>query len=352
MGIPSSWSNNRVKSHRLPWNPGTYIRSFSEHSCRCSRSYKTVELYNMLCAYQQPQSLETLEYHLLNDTSSAKENYYRNSASATNSRVIWTGADGDGKYNYYVKPRYSLGHLVDILRNRRLSDARLKWGNLLEPTAVLAAINAMAQYSKRSFSCKEVGLCTSEALLDEAKVYGLNGIERKQVRLLEKIHAYGGRLGASPDALFEFDDDTTEVLEVKNKFPFFLKNGKTFWKHKDSYNLHMTTEIWEMPQIQFQIFLAGFKCKCAMYLRLTHDAGAKFCRIRRDDVVIVTILELIVQFYERYVKRKIRPGTNWSYKNKLVRKLEAKLSKMSNPSRKFTYKFNANLKSSSIQRMK
>eukprot|EP00924_Labyrinthula_sp_SR-Ha-C_P005221 snap_masked-scaffold_1-processed-gene-24.56-mRNA-1 protein AED:1.00 eAED:1.00 QI:0/0/0/0/1/1/2/0/420 len=312
---------------------------------------KTLDVFESLTKFTQPLTFNEMFENLYAHTVNAVDYFDFRKNSEAKARITWERSGTDRAQCFTSNKRFNFGEIESLTHNRSIDEIRLGWGKLMEPTAILAAINFMSKISKQHFSCHEVGMYTSEALLASKKISKVSGIQRKQLILLQQLHSYGGRLGASPDALFKFDDGTTEVVEVKNKCPFYFRKLSIQKNVPDDRFIDDCVPVWYMPQIQLEIFCAGFQCKKALFLRLYERAGAKVFRVRRNDLLILTMLEQLVSFYKKYVIPGVRPSRDWSYKQKLVRKLESKLKSMRDPSRKHIYDLDIKIDEAKLQRL-
>eukprot|EP00924_Labyrinthula_sp_SR-Ha-C_P005222 augustus_masked-scaffold_1-processed-gene-24.10-mRNA-1 protein AED:1.00 eAED:1.00 QI:0/-1/0/0/-1/1/1/0/379 len=312
--------------------------------------YKSLKIYKMLRNYKQPENLHKLKSRLLLDLLPARTEFMEDEEQDTGQRVLWYQEEENPRCKTRLLRDFQLGGFDKFFKGRNLSSLRLLWGNLLEPTAVLAAINWASENFNVGFVCYETGIFLSEALT-ETNRNGLSQLHKMQLRLLDDLHELGCRLGASPDALLKFRNGSRLVIEVKNVFPFYNRHGTYAVKPRKWNRMHDAVPVWDMPQLQLEIFCAGFKCDSAIYVRLTQNAGAKLCKVKRDDNFIVNMLQQILNFYRVYVIQGRVPKSNWSYKQKLVRKLESKLRKMRIQRRSYTYESYAVIAPSMIQRL-
>lgn len=114
-----------------------------------------------------------------------------------------TEEDGDGDGNRH-------GMKLPVADMSSVHRLRMKWGHTQEPISILSAVN---YFTKLGGMVSEVGLCALEAHTDDLAVVYPTAAESS---------SYLPLIGASPDAMLQWENGVQEVIEVKNHSPFFF----------------------------------------------------------------------------------------------------------------------------------
>jgi hypothetical protein len=160
-------------------------------------------------------------------------------------------------------------------RNINPMSVRMHWGNAQEATSILTALNYFCTKDRR-IRLREVGMCVGPSRTPEHP--DKNNCDHVS-RLL---------LGASPDALIQYQDGTVEVLEVKNHCPFYPNATENFGRDRKvrrtqmqgrfrirAFDDELLSEIplMYLPQLMMEMYSVGPHCKSAVMVRQTATNG-------------------------------------------------------------------------------
>ena len=230
------------------------------------------------------RNIDEMEYVLCQQSNDYIADYKENSEQYIgNTEKIWSANDYVGDFSFMAKylPRPTLPK-SEKNRNKEngwsLLQARVSWGSVQEPIAVLTALN----YFCKKFPgtrLKEIGMCVGET----------SGHAHK----LEESNLL---IGASPDAIIEYPDRTLTVLEVKNHCPFtpirWRKNGMS---HENTrFYIGSRTPPGDVPatyvpQLMLQMLCLGPSCQSAVMVRQTATKGAAIIEIKRGEFMLLSI---------------------------------------------------------------
>lgn len=128
-------------------------------------------------------------------------------------------------------------------------------------------------------------------------------------------------VGASPDAVLEYSNGSSEVLEVKNHCPFVPTEWMTGGKKKKKKSQFRIRELpmqakvpsVYIPQLMMEMLCVGKSCRSAIMVRQTATCGAVILRLHRDDEWIEEMLYWISSFKSQFVDKKEPPPPNFFY---------------------------------------
>lgn len=181
---------------------------------------------------------------------------------------------------------------------------RMLWGNCQEATSVLTALNYFTE-KEPNVIVKEIGMCGAGLAINRTD----DGNSLSSLLI-----------GATPDAVVEHSDGSTEVLEVKNHCPFVLsrppkKKGvrhKNFTIRELPFRQPYIFPLY-VPQLQLEMNCLGPECRSAVMVRQTATNGALVLRIHRDDEWIEEMLYWLQRFQQDFVEKEQEPMANFFY---------------------------------------
>jgi hypothetical protein len=304
--------------------------------------------------------------HLVSDVAVQAAEETKSTSKKRNiySQMWVTNSDAFGRfrYNYHPDIRYhaSMEKLATRLAAANPIAARLAWGSAQEATAVLAALNYFLSHPRSADETVEVleaGMLAIEALdevcpatpmeqgstetKDRQTIYH----ELYQAMVVEKSLPL---IGASPDAILRHvkktnvsqevgkeqsshpsmqrigEDCEIEIVEVKCHSPFRTAHpsnpataasataatsalpsaGGSMAVSLHKPMLHSSFPLWHIPQIQLEMLCAGSRCNSAVVVIMHSVSSASVYRIARDDLYLDYLLQLVKDFYARFVKDK------------------------------------------------
>ena len=59
--------------------------------------------------------------------------------------------------------------------------------------------------------------------------------------------------------------------------------------------------VWHMPQIQFEIFCLGARCKSAIFMSVSATKGANVYRIQRDNDLLKVMLDILICVHKEHL---------------------------------------------------
>eukprot|EP00554_Chaetoceros_debilis_P008942 CAMPEP_0194104130 /NCGR_PEP_ID=MMETSP0150-20130528/4485_1 /TAXON_ID=122233 /ORGANISM="Chaetoceros debilis, Strain MM31A-1" /LENGTH=476 /DNA_ID=CAMNT_0038791555 /DNA_START=270 /DNA_END=1700 /DNA_ORIENTATION=- len=241
---------------------------------------------------------------------------------------VWTKASKSSAkkgYPFAFKylPVYTMGdkekrkvsaeeYMCDLKNPMRV---RMQWGNLQEPTAILTALNYFSNLDS-DLRVREVGMCGAEIDINKCSTnmeeYGNDSKLKEKEKIL---------VGASPDAVLEYSNGSSEVLEVKNHCPFVPTEWMTGGKKKKKKSKFRIRELpmqakvpsVYIPQLMMEMLCVGKSCRSAVMVRQTATCGAVILRLHRDDEWIEEMLYWISSFKSQFVDKEAPPPPNFFY---------------------------------------
>jgi len=212
---------------------------------------------------------------------------------------------------------------------RHLDQARCKWGNVQEPTALKAFLDS----PPADVQCmEEIGLAmidirplTGRILGTDASMprrwVGSSGVSKTQPTTLRKSTAIAlpPLMGASPDAMLRFEDGSRAAVEVKNVCPFFRNENALAIVSGSSANSRLpkqkirgpATSIspHQLPQIQWEMLATGVGFNYLVSASAQH--GMNVFIVQRDQRYLDLMLSLISEFYAEFVLAKHPPAADF-----------------------------------------
>lgn len=224
-------------------------------------------------------------------------------------------------------------------RHSSVGSVRMSWGSAQEPTALLAVLNAVCAGEEAQGHpypvMREAGLAALEVVDAPDAVNVLwrcanseRGGRRRRTNQTaadaadtNTDTAAAGRgdrgggagveqlcthiaslplMGASPDAILEYQNGTTEVVEVKNHAPYQQQRRRGREGFFEVYDRGPMRSIgaWHIPQLQLEMLCVGPKCRSALFASCSATRGLRVFRVARDDAYIATMLTLLRDLYD------------------------------------------------------